>query len=152
MSGRFRGSAMMSPVLTERISQWGEATLGPPATETALTECEEALGEPLPGDLRSLLAEANGVTGEYGLGLVWDLQRIGAQNVWIRSDADMRELYLPFEGLVFFADAGNGDQFAISQRANHEIYVWNHEDDSRTWVAPAVIKYLEWWMTGVISV
>jgi hypothetical protein len=29
--------------------------------------------------------------------------------------------------------------------------VWNHEDDSRTWVAPNLAKYLEWWLTGRIT-
>lgn len=139
-------------VFIERISHWGEASFAPPAAESALLECEARLGEPLPQGLRELLAETNGVRGEYELGLVWDVERITADNIRFRTDPNMLELYLPFEGLVFFGDAGNGDQFAVAQRANREVYVWDHEDDSRNWVAPSVMRYLEWWMTGVIAV
>ncbi len=49
---------------------------------------------------------------------------------------------MPFDCLLFFADGGNGDLFGYSilngivQR--DDIYVWNHENDSRTWVAPSL--------------
>jgi adenosylcobyric acid synthase len=46
----------------------------------SLQACEELLGSPLPGELRRLLSETNGVEGEYGLGLVWSAQRIGEDN------------------------------------------------------------------------
>jgi hypothetical protein len=26
---------------------------------------------------------------------------------------------------------------------NREVYAWNHEDDSGTWVAPTVIRFLK---------
>jgi hypothetical protein len=32
------------------------------------------------------------------------------------------------------------------------VFVWNHEDDSRTWVAPSLRVYLEWWLTGKIKI
>lgn len=108
--------------------------------------------EKLPGHLRQLLEETNGIQGEYGLGLLWSTERIARDNTYFRTDADYRELYMPFLGLVFFADAGNGDQFAVSLSGNCEIYVWNHVDDSRTWVAPTVMRYLEEWMTGRLTV
>ena len=73
-------------------------------------------------------------------------------NAAFRANTEFRDLYMPFDGLVFFADAGNGDQFALSLSGNHEVYVWNHEDDSRTWVASSVLAYLEGWMTGRITV
>jgi len=59
---------------------------------------------------------------------------------------------MPFDGIVFFADAGNGDQFGISLSGSQEIYVWNHEDDSRAWVAPTILGYLQEWMTGRLTV
>ncbi|CAI8713500.1 Alpha/beta hydrolase [Bacillus sp. IT-79MI2] len=31
-------------------------------------------------------------------------------------------------------------------------YVWNHEDDSRTWVAPSLKQFIEWWSDGTISI
>ena len=34
-----------------------------------------------------------------------------------RANADFAELYMPFDALLFFADAGNGDQFAYAIQA-----------------------------------
>jgi hypothetical protein len=55
---------------------------------------------------------------------------------------------MPFGGLAFFADAGNGDQFFVSLGCNNAVYVWEHESDSRTWLAATVLGYLEAWMRG----
>jgi hypothetical protein len=139
-------------MLVDEIRNWGEATFGPPASSDAIRRCEAELGHVLPADLRNLLTETNGIVGEFGLGLLWDAKRIADDNSHLRDDADLRELYMPFAGLVFFADAGNGDQFAMSLSGNQEVYVWNHEDDSRIWVAPTVMRYLESWMTGELTV
>lgn len=139
-------------MLVDEIKQWGQAAFSPPASAHALEACEAKLGHRLPAHLRQLLAETNGIEGDYGLGLLWSTGRIADDNAQFRHDDHLRELYMPFAGLVFFADAGNGDQFAVSLRGNHEVYVWNHEDDSRTWVAPTVMRYLENWMTGTLTV
>jgi hypothetical protein len=138
-------------MFVESIGAWGQADFRPPATEQELRACETALHQPLPEELRALLAETNGVESEYGLALVWSCQRIGSDNALFRSTPAFAELYMPFDPLVFFSDAGNGDQFAIAMRGNHEVYVWNHEDDSRTWVAPTVLRFLEDWMTGRLN-
>ena len=50
---------------------------------------------------------------------------------------------MPFDNLFFFSDAGNGDLFCYSILKNGiiektDIYVWNHEDDSRTWAAASL--------------
>lgn len=61
---------------------------------------------------------------------------------------------MPFDPLLFFGDAGNGDQFAfrlVSGLRDKDIYVWNHENDSRTWVGPSLSRYLEWWADGRIT-
>ena len=139
-------------VLIERVAEWGEATFSAPAQAEALHGAEAVLGHPLPNDLGHLLAESDGIEGECGLGLIWGVDRISRDNLLFRIDEQFRELYMPFEGLIFFADAGNGDQFALSLSGNHEVYVWDHETDSRTWVAPSVMAYLEGRMTGRITV
>jgi hypothetical protein len=139
-------------MFVERMPRWGHAAFRPPVTPEELRQCEAALGQPLPEELRALLAETNGVEGEYGLGLVWSAERIAADNSRFRRSPDFAELYMPFDPLVFFSDAGNGDQFAVVMRGNREVYVWNHEDDSRTWVAPTVLQFLEAWMTGRLKV
>lgn len=125
----------------------------PGATEVALSAAEGQLRVQLPSDLRGVLAESDGVGGEYGLGLVWPLSRIVEDNLRFRSDPGFRELYMPFEPLLFFGDAGNGDQFAfrlVGPVRGDDVYGWNHEDDSRTWVAPDLRRYLEWWADGRI--
>lgn len=139
-------------MFVERIAQWSPATFRPPATAREVLDCEAALNQSLPDELRALLMEANGVEGEYGLDLVWSAARIAADNTRFRRSPGFAELYMPFDPLVFFSDAGKGDQFAVAMRGNREVYVWNHEDDSRTWVAPTVLRFLEDWMTGRLTV
>jgi SMI1-KNR4 cell-wall len=85
-----------------------------PVTPVELRNAELALGVSLPTDLRGLMCESNGVFAEYKLGLVWPLERIVNDNLSFRRNADFRELYMPFDHLLFFADAGNGDQFAFA--------------------------------------
>ncbi|MFD9096994.1 SMI1/KNR4 family protein [Streptomyces collinus] len=58
----------------------------------------------------------------------------------------------PRWSLLFFADTGGGDLFALLSRIDRpDVFTWNHEDDSRTWVAPNLATYLEWRMTGRID-
>lgn len=126
-----------------------------PATDNAFQEAEAALGVRLPTELRSLLQQSNGVSGKYGLALIWPIERIVADNLKFRSDTQLARLYMPFASLLFFADAGNGDQFAfpIVQSAidRPDIFAWDHENDSRRWVAPSLQTYLEWWLSGKLK-
>lgn len=126
-----------------------------PAAYMQIAGAEEALTVRFPDELRSLLQESNGVLGSYGLGLVWPVERIQADNLNFRSNDDFRQLYMPFDPLLFFGDAGNGDQFAYAIHAGiirrPDVFAWNHEDDSRTWQAPSLAKYLEWWLNGQIK-
>ena len=58
---------------------------------------------------------------------------------------------MPFDPLLFFADAGNGDQFAFpitTAGARNDVFVWTHEDDSRRWYAASLDKYVAWWLSG----
>jgi hypothetical protein len=140
--------------LVQRLTP--DCDFSPPATESQIAAAERALGAALPADLRSLLLESNGIVGRYGLGLVWPVERIEADNVAFRSNADFGELYMPFDHLLFFADAGNGDQFAYcvltGEVRRDDVFAWNHEDDSRTWAAPTLARYLEWWLSGQLTV
>lgn len=145
---------MLSGMWLERIVGWtGGATFHEPAAEAAIHACEAALDQTLPRDLVDLLRESNGVDGRYGLGLVWSVERIQADNLLFRTDGAFARLYMPFEPLLFFADAGNGDQFAFVMRDRPlDVFVWDHETDSRTMVAPSLATYLEWWLDGRINV
>jgi hypothetical protein len=71
----------------------------------------------------------------------------------LRSSPDFANLYMPFEAMLFFADAGNGDQFAFVIRDRPaDVFVWDHETDSRTMIAPSLATYLEWWLNGRLSI
>lgn len=132
-----------------------EHKLLPPASMEEVEKAEKAIGTPLPADLAALLLETNGVLGAYELGMVWPVERIARDNTEFRSSRNLRELYMSFESLLFFGDAGNGDQFAFAvidgQVRREDIYAWNHEDDSRVWVAPSLQRYFEWSAAGKIK-
>jgi len=127
-----------------------------PAPVDRLDAAEAKLGVKFPDDLRSLLGESDGVEGEYGLGLIWPLDRIVQDNLHFRRSEGFRNIYMPFDHLLFFGDAGNGDQFAFPIRADgmihrFDVFAWNHEDDSRNWIAPSLKIFLEWWSSGKIK-
>ena len=120
-----------------------EAKFRPPVDAAGLAAAERRLGCGLPSELTSLLQETDGLVGCYGVDTVWSLDQIVEQNLRIWSNASFADLYMSFEPLLFFGDHGNGDQFAFvraPQRA--DIFVWDHEDDSRRWVARDLQDYL----------
>jgi hypothetical protein len=132
------------------------STFHSPAILDEINKVELTLDVLLPDELKSLLQESNGVEGSYGLGLIWDVERIQKDNLFFREFADYKDIYMPFDDLLFFADAGNGDQFAFTvlngEIRKGDIFVWNHEDDSRQWAAPSLDVYLEWWLTGKLII
>jgi hypothetical protein len=85
-------------------------------------------------------------------GLVWPVERIEAENVRFRSCGELRARYMPFDHLLFFADAGNLYRFAFGicgeTARQPQVFVWDREDDSRIWAAPSFAMYLEWWLSG----
>ncbi|MFK4415568.1 hypothetical protein ABH961_004123 [Bacillus sp. RC251] len=125
------------------------------ATKDELAEVHKNLQVELPNDLNQLLQETNGVEGEYG-DFIWSTSKIKTENMNMRNIVDFKDLYMPFDCLLFFADGGNGDLFGYSilngivQR--DDIYVWNHENDSRTWVAPSLETFMKWWESGKIKI
>jgi hypothetical protein len=125
------------------------------ASAQQVLDAEARLGVSLPAALSDLLRETNGAFGQHSLRIVWPIERIVRDNLDFRSSLEFRNLYMPFDPLLFFGDGGNGDQFAFvilnGVVRNPDVFVWNHEDDSRTWVAPDLERYLEWWADGRIK-
>ncbi len=117
---------------------------------------ERELGITLPEDLKALLYESNGVSDQYGLGIVWPLEEIAQYNQEMRTLPHYQNFYMSFIDLLFFADAGNGDRFAfpifqgVVQQA--PVFAWDHEDDARRVIASSLKSYLEGWLCGEISV
>jgi hypothetical protein len=120
-----------------------------PASEQQIAQVAGELEVRFPEDLAALLRETNGVEGESGLGVIWPIARIASDNLSFR--AAFHDLYMPFDSLLFFGDAGNGDQFGFpitSKGPRDDVFVWGHEDDSRKWFAESLRLYLKWWLTG----
>ena len=127
-----------------------------PATDAELTIIKEKLKIELPEELKQLYWETNGVFDEFGCPLIWSIDQIVEDNLNYREDEDYKDIFMPFEHLLFFSDAGNGDLFGyailngVIQKT--DIYVWNHEDDSRTRVASSLKDFIKGWISGDISV
>lgn len=93
--------------------------------------------------------ETDGIVGEYGTDVVWSLDRILEQNLLFRSPDTFPDLYMPFDPLLFFGDNGGGDQFAfVLTPERPDIFVWDHEDDSRLWAARELKDYLHRSLAG----
>jgi len=138
--------------LINKISEEPEFNI--PATPNQLEEIKEKFNLEITNELANLLKESNGVDIE-GV-RIWSSKEIIDENIDRRTDEVFKDTYMSFESLLFFADAGNGDYFAFSiingDIQKDDIYVWNHEDDSRTWIAPSLEDFLIWWSEGEISI
>ena len=123
----------------------------PPAGLQKILDAEEKLGIKLPDELISALQETNGITANYGAWLVWPIERIIEDNLMFRSNGDFSKLYMPFDHLLFIGEAGNGDQFAYGivggEILNTDIYLWDHEMDSREWFAASLKDYVQKWLS-----
>jgi hypothetical protein len=111
----------------------------------------------LPASLKELLAESNGVLATYGTHLIWTTGEIVCTNGEMRMSPSYQERYMPFEPLLFFADAGvDGILFAFGiiqgQIKREDIYSWNPSEDSREWNAPSLKTYIDWWLGGKLKV
>lgn len=139
----------------DKRGEYQITAMGPPASPAVLADVEAALNVALPAELRSLLEEMNGVRDRFST-FILSAEDIQETNLAFRNDTHYPELYMPFDCLLFFAEAGNGDMFAYAVLAGvvrmPDIFVWNHEDDSRCWVAPSLGKFVAGWVTGKIRV
>ncbi len=126
-----------------------------PSAPDDVAAVERSLNVQLPDELKDLLSESNGIHGRHSLGLVWPIEQIIKDNLEFRQMPDFKELYMPFDSLLFFGDSGGGDQFAFAILdgviRRSDIFVWNHENDSRTWAAPSLQTYLDWCLNGKLD-
>jgi hypothetical protein len=87
---------------------------------------------------------------------VRSVKDIEGDNEELRSNERIVNSFMSFDSLFFFGVAGNGNLFAYGiikgEIKKTDIFVWDHENDSRTWVAPSLTKLLEWWVEGKITV
>jgi hypothetical protein len=114
--------------------------------------------EELPTDLEEFYRQTNGVDelmdGSKIGELIWPISRVIETNKDYRSDPGLKDIYMSFDQLLFVADAGNGDLFGyitLNGRFMRGIYSWNHEDDSRTWIAADLQSFIAGWVKGTIT-
>jgi len=123
--------------------------------EKQIQALAEELGVRLPKDLEALLHESDGVSDQYGLKIIWSVREISQYNREMRILLHYKEIYMSFDDLLFFADAGNGDRFAFpiidGKVKEQAVFAWDHEDDSRWKVAFSLRSYLERLLSGKIK-
>ena len=91
------------------------------------------------------------------MSVAWDVNSCGRrtrscrENLFFRSDEQFRDLFMPFDNLLFFGDNGSGNIFGFaitaSRRIDGRIYMWEHEIDGRSWYADRLEHYLERMLT-----
>ena len=137
--------------MVERICD--DCSFFPPADKNAMDEVEAALGTPAPDSLLGLWRETDGVKNRHGG--IWSVRQAVEQNLELRSYPEQNDLYMSFETMFCFADAGNGDLFFFPVQADGKInrpdvFVWEHETDNRKWVAANLEKFVEQWFHGAM--
>jgi hypothetical protein len=134
--------------LVEQLTS--DCSFSRPASPAEVAAVESILHIELPADLKDLLLESNGMFANYGTHLIWSTDEIREHNLFFRNDPGLGDRCMPFDPLLFFADAGNGDQFAfVITRGvikRPDVFLWDHETDSRSFYAPSLQRYLEWWL------
>ena len=121
--------------------------LNNPASESDISQLEAKLNLNLPLEFATLLRKANGISDKFGTDLVWSTDKIFEQNIEFRANKSFKELYMSFENLLFFSEEGNGDLYAFVVLKNiinrDDIFLWEHETDSRVWFASNFEEFLE---------
>jgi hypothetical protein len=117
-----------------------------PAKADDIQDAEKALGRALPGELKSLYLECDGIL-RWSTPIVMPLAQMLETNQSQLTRDSIRGLYMPFDHLLFFGEEGNGDLFAFpivmaGTYGTENIYKWDHENDSRTWKAGSVRELL----------
>lgn len=114
------------------------ATLNPPATETQLSNISSTFKLTVPDELEALLKEVNG-----------DGSTFLSTELIIKDNLSLRKLdwCMPLDVFLFFAENGCGDYFGYSIKKNGEIdnniFMWDHESDSRNWVSNGLAHFIE---------
>jgi SMI1 / KNR4 family (SUKH-1) len=135
--------------ITDRWSRLAERkgfSLSAPPPAGAIDEAEARLGHPLSDALRSLYAQTDGFQDEWGCSCVMCLADLVTENEQMRNDAENRAHYMPFDSLLFFGQMGNGDLLfhpVLTAGVPADVFLWDHEDDSRRWYARDVPEALK---------
>ncbi|HEY1202934.1 MAG TPA: SMI1/KNR4 family protein [Niastella sp.] len=151
--------------LSKEITFGDDRKLGfhEPAPQSLLQELKKQLNlTQLPPELEELYLQTNGIDDflyikqsdeSIKMGhLIWSVERVIETNISKRTSATDKRIYKSFDNLFFFADAGNGDLYGFETRngivEKTDVYIWDHENDTREWLAPGMKALIEGWSTG----
>ena len=119
-----------------------DCELSLPTSDLEILAAEKQLQRSLPGELRSLLLESDGIFADLGVPVVEKLSFIVSDNLDLWS---YRDRYMAPSSMFAFGGSGNGDRFFFpilpdgSYRT--DVFLWNHEGDDRTWLASSLEDY-----------
>jgi hypothetical protein len=143
--------------LTDTIEEVSaQCTVNAGGSKADCIRVKDELGHGLPQELEDFYSKWHSITGEYGLSVIWPVDRVIEGNLRFRNEEAFHTLYMPFDCCLFFSDAGNGDQFFVpvyrDGSTSWQVYVWNHETDERKWVAGHIHQFIKGWVNGEISI
>ena len=83
----------------------------------------------------------------HGADTIMTIELMVAENLQLRNEEDFHKLYMPFDNLLFFGAAINGDLWAFGIKMNGDfddlnLYGWDHENDARPWVARNILDLM----------
>lgn len=124
--------------LNEYLTKNAEIKLSNPTSIQKINEIESIIWLSLPQDIKNIYLISNGVSLHYS-DPIWDIDTlIWLQNTMRETNA-FKELYSDFSNILFFWDDWGWNYFWYKLNANWtlpwDVFIWNHENDSRTWVA-----------------
>ncbi len=147
-------------IINEMDNKSTHLRLNEPSSELEVSQISAEFKIELPLELVEFYKETNGICemiNKEEIGdFIWKTERLVEENKACRTNPDFKNLYMPFDCLLFIGDVGNGDNFGYSIQNNRiiktDIFIWNHENDSRVWVAPNLETLVKWWMNGDIEI
>jgi cell wall assembly regulator SMI1 len=123
-------------------------TFHEPATPEQIAQVEQTFNVTLPDELKQLLLESNGVQLAYGTEFLWSVETILKENLSMRQEVD----WMPFDHLLFFGGTGDGNLSAFpiinGQIDRPEVFIWDHENDSRMWAGETLKRYIELYLNN----
>ncbi|WP_370110644.1 SMI1/KNR4 family protein [Streptacidiphilus sp. MAP12-33] len=131
-----------------------DVVLGSPLGADALRAAETALGRDLPLVLALLLSDCDGIQHEYGTDVIWSTKRLQEENLRLRSDQSLGDLYAGHGEVLFIGDNGWDDRFALV--ADGSVFAWVAETGEWVFAAPDLEAYVriamrdegDWYRTG----
>jgi hypothetical protein len=118
---------------------FADCKYAPPASAEEIANAEKALGCPLPGELREVYQQSDGIWAHYGTDLIMPIHEVLKENERLRHSPLLRDLYMPFDHLLVFGGTGNGDflffPIRIDGSVSTDVFLWDHETDSRSYFA-----------------